>query len=213
MILDYLPNNSGPPNTPQVVDQFVVTKQSGPTGTPNDFSVNFVVTQAGFTPSQFQISPSVPVYSTLSDLTCIENPSSCPVQAVATLLSDSLVSIAITGVGQVKVVASDSVGAIKSATLTYYKGAREGTLTAVIWNAGAYPASFITTAQIAGVIPVAAQSQTLNIEATATLTFKLQAISGPFGSGNTGTVTLLSSTGTVYDSVVVTPVEIPEPQK
>jgi hypothetical protein len=94
--------------------------------------------------------------------------------------------------------------------LTYYKGASEGTLTVVIWNAGQYQANYIVTAQFAGVIPVAAQTQTLNAGATQTLTFKLQTIKGLFGSGNSGTVSLMSPDGKLYDSTSVTPVQIAE---
>ncbi len=98
---------------------------------------------------------------------------------------------------------TDSVAAIKSSQAVG-TGAHTVTMKVVIWNAGVYQADYIASVSqcTTGIIPVAAQSQTLNANETATLNFVLYS-SAPITGGNSQcTVSLWSADGLLHDSTV-----------
>jgi hypothetical protein len=112
---------------------------------------------------------------------------------IAKMLTTSLVSIEM-DMADIRFVSTQSVGAIKSATIAAYEeGARTVDLTAVIWNAGAYNADYITTVTELGpcVMPVYAWPASVNVQQTAQNTFKLRSET-PFTATNTCVVQLLS---------------------
>jgi len=155
------------------------------------------------------ISQDDPVYSTSTDPACIADPSSCPINLRANLLSDSGLRLVVDK-QQVRVVTTDSLGAISSAWVAPYKeGAREAELTVTLWNAGDYKADFIVTVTELGpyVEPVAAQSVTLNPGYASVQKFTLRSTK-PFTGGNTYRVTMKGADGTPKDYYVLS---FPEP--
>jgi len=201
--LDFYTSTSGPGS----VYHAQISKQPGPSGTASDYSVIVNLAQGTGTPYQVTVSPSVPLYSTWSDPTCQANPASCPVNAVIIkLMSDSLLTLQTNSAAfpvALNEDITDSIGAIKSAQ-AQPTVAHTNNMTVVIWNAGDYKADFIASVSqcTTGIIPVAAQSQTLNAGQNATLNFVLYS-SSPFTSLKQCTVSLWSTDGRLYDSTVV----------
>jgi len=191
-------------SSPQNVYHAYISKQPGPSGTASDYSVIVSVAQGTGTPYVATISPSMPVYSTQSDPTCQANAASCPLNILMKLMSDSLLTLQTDSLASpvtLDEVTLDTLASIKGAGMTYQAGANTATMNVVFWNAGTYSDDIIVSVQCAGIIPVAAQSQTLNAHQTATLTFALQATT-PITSANQCTVSLWAPDGKEYDSCV-----------
>lgn len=200
--LDFYTSTSGPGS----VYHAYISKQPGPSGTASDYSVIVNLAQGTGTPYQATVSPSVPVYNTETDPTCWYNPAACPVNALIKLMSDSLLTLRTDSAAfpvALNEDITDSVAAIKSSQAVG-TGAHTVTMKVVIWNAGVYQADYIASVSqcTTGIIPVAAQSQTLNANETATLNFVLYS-SAPITGGNSQcTVSLWSADGLLHDSTV-----------
>ena len=174
---------------------------------PDSPVVSIIVSKASSTPKTITLSPDNPIYNTEQDPGYSTTP--CPMKLLARLLSDSLLFLELDK-SYINVITSESLGAIKSATVEPYKqGAREAELSVTAWNAGEYKADFILTVTGLGAYaePVVAQSVTLDLGETSTQTFTLRSTKA-LTSANTCTASLRAPDGKLHDSVVV---HFPEP--
>ena len=155
------------------------------------------------------ISQDDPMYSTSTDPGCIANPSSCPINLRANLLSDSQLRLVVDR-SQVMEITAESQGVIYSATVGPYKqGAREVELTVIVWNAGDWNADYVVTVTGLGPYaePVVPRLVTLGTGETSTPKFTLRSTKA-FTSADTCLVSVKAPTGKLYDSRAVS---LPEP--
>ena len=187
---------------------------TGPThrncGGENDYHMKIQVTKgtAG-TPFYVNISPRIPIYNTQADEHCSLVPADCPVPIKAKLNNDSLLTLEIDA-AKLSVVTTESSGVINSAKIEYDQKKGADMLKVVIWNTGNFKASYIVSADdCAGIVPLTAQVETLNVGEVRTTLWTLQAKDPANQDGGhvknpiSCKVSLISAAGRVYDSVPV----------
>lgn len=186
--------------------EFKISKLLAPSG--NAYNGYEVVIKAwkGDSPAPLykKVSPSMPVYNTREDPFCA-TPGNCPLNMLVKLNSDSLLTLEVDP-SDLKVMTSESQGAIYSAKIQYDVGAGEATGRTVLWNAGDFFTDYlfiVDECSPSKFEPVVAQSRTLNSGEAAELTFPLRA-SGPISATtNQCKVSLRAPSGKLYDSVIV----------
>ncbi len=150
--------------------------------------------------SSFTVSPDNPIYLSKSVLG----------QVRASLLSDSQLCLACGPPFDETwttptVTTSESQGYITGALIQPYQaGAREAQLVVEIGDFDVYPSDYVVTVtdMLPYVEPVLAQSVTLGSEQTTELTFTLRSTKA-FAYANNCLVSLMDTTGRMYDSVTV----------
>ncbi len=198
-----------------------------PCGGENDYYVQLKIKkgEAG-TPFYRTLSPSTPFYATAGDDICIEQPTSCPVNLKARLLTDSMIWFEIDP-AQLQAITTESYGAISIATLSYDEAKGAEILKVRVWNAGEYKADYVVTVDTVdqctgvgctgntGIVPVVAKTVTLNVQEIADLYWTLQArdpvnqVGGHINNDIKFAVRMTSTAGTLYDTVIVSRPYVP----
>ena len=155
------------------------------------------------------VSPRSPLYQTASDPVCNATPAACPLNLIAELLTDSLLSIT-TDAAHLKNVVTESIGAISSASIEYDQVLEKDILKVVAWNAGEYKADFLVSVdECQGITPLVAKMRTLNVQESGVFAWELQArdpvyqVGGHVNHDISCKVLLRGPTGTSYDSTIV----------
>ena len=169
------------------------------TETVQDFVVQGTVV-AGDESIVFEISPADPLYS-LQDDPAYEG----WLKIKASLVTDSLVAFSGSDIVSVKEIKTESTGAIIEASIEpYCQFDTEATLNVHIGNFGDLSSDYITTVTQTDpdIAPVTAQFNTSEPYTEVELEFTLTT-TGTFDSSQSCLVTLKSTTGRIYDELVV----------